>query len=133
MSESHARNQLENTSTRMVAYDQISVASPLKAFYHAPVVWEMVAETGGEFQMSPNTRTDTDQNYDHVADVLHGERDDTIVSVGREPGALCIFRSCNSPHRTMRIMGVFVYEREPGVLGDPEVNETIYGQRVAAN
>lgn len=64
--------------------------------------------------------------------VLHGERDDTIVSVGREPGALCIFRSCNSPHRTMRIMGVFVYEREPGVLGDPEVNETIYGQRVAA-
>ncbi len=97
------------------------------------------SESGGEFQMSPSTRTDDDQNYDHVRQVLTGERNDTIVSVGREPGALCIFRGCNSLHRvspvqgkTMRIMGVFVYETEPGVLGDAEVNETIYGARVAA-
>ncbi len=96
------------------------------------------AEVGGEFEMSPNCRTDTDQNYDYVAEVLKGEHDDTIVRVGREPGALCIFRGCNSLHRvspvagdTMRIMGVFVYEREPGVLGDPEINETIYGSRVS--
>ena len=45
---------------------------------------------------------------------------------------------CNSLHRvspiegpTLRIMGLFVYEPEPGVVGDPEVNETIYGERVA--
>jgi hypothetical protein len=31
----------------------------------------------------------------------------------------------------MRIMGVFVYEREPGIIGDQEINETIYGERVA--
>ena len=31
----------------------------------------------------------------------------------------------------LRIMGVFVYEDEPGVIGDPEVNETIYGRRTA--
>jgi len=182
----HPRNHLEDTSTRMLAYDQISDESPLKAFYHADAVREMIAEIvgceklfdnedpyqpanyvcyedgdqsswhfdsdnsftvtlmvqaadeGGEFQMSPGTRTDTDQNYDHVAAVLHGERDETIISVGRKPGALCIFRGCNALHRvtpvsgeTMRIMGVFVYEREPGVLGDQEVNETIYGDRVA--
>jgi hypothetical protein len=73
-----------------------------------------------------------------VGEVLTGERDDTIVSVAREPGALCIFRGCNSLHRvspvegsTLRIMGVFVYEAKPGMVGDPEVNETIYGQRVA--
>ena len=96
------------------------------------------AQSGGEFQMSANARTDTDQNYDHVARILRGERNDTIASVGREPGALCIFRGCNSLHRvspvkgeTMRIMGVFVYEREAGILGDQEVNETIYGSRVA--
>jgi len=32
----------------------------------------------------------------------------------------------------MRIMGVFVYEYQPGIKGDPEVNETIYGSRVIA-
>ncbi len=95
------------------------------------------AEHGGEFQMSPNTRTDDDQNYDRVGAVLRGEVNDSIVSVGREPGALCIFRGCDSLHRvspahgaTMRIMGVFVYESEPGILGDPKVNSTIYGPRV---
>jgi hypothetical protein len=97
------------------------------------------AEQGGNFEMSPNTRSDTDQNYDHVVEVLSGARDDTIVSVGREPGALCIFRGCNSLHRvtpvqgnTLRIMGVFVYEYSPGIVGDAEVNATIYGPRVSA-
>jgi len=181
----HARNILSGTSTRMIAYDQIAATSPLKVFYHADEVRELIADivgadvlydnvdpyqpanyvcyeegdrsswhfdsdnsftvtlmvqaaqTGGEFQMSPNARSDSDQNYEHVAKVLKGECDDTTVSVGREPGALCIFRGCNALHRvsevrgsTMRIMGVFVYEREPGVLGDPEINATIYGPRV---
>jgi len=182
----HARNLLSSTSTRMIAYDQIATGSPLKTFYHADEVRELIAEIvgadvlydnvdpyqpanyvcynegdrsswhfdsdnsftvtlmvqaaeeGGEFQMSPNARSDSDQNYDHVARVLKGECDETVVSVGREPGALCIFRGCNALHRvsevrgaTMRIMGVFVYEREPGILGDPEINATIYGPRVA--
>jgi len=188
LSADHARNHLEDTSTRMIAYDQIPSESPLKAFYHADAVRELIAEivesdelfdnedpyqpanyvcyengdrsswhfdadnsftvtlmvqaadSGGDFQMSPNARSDDDQNYDHVAHVLRGERNDTIVSVAREPGALCIFRGCNALHRVstvagdkLRIMGVFVYEREPGILGDPEINETIYGQRVAAS
>jgi len=96
------------------------------------------AVEGGEFEMSPNTRTDTDQNYDHVGEVLSGRKDETILSVGREPGELCIFRGCNSLHRvkpvagsTLRIMGVFVYESEPGIRGDPRVNATIYGNRVS--
>ena len=95
------------------------------------------AEHGGDFEMSPNTRTDADQNYDHAGKVLRGENNDTIVSIAREPGALCIFRGCNSLHRvspvrgsTLRIMGVFVYEFGPGIVGDPEVNATIYGPRV---
>ncbi len=95
------------------------------------------ADAGGQFQMSPNTRSDTDQNYDHVAKVLRGERNDTLVDVAREAGELCIFRGCNSLHRvspvsgdTMRIMGVFVYERQPGIVGDPKINRTIYGERV---
>lgn len=96
------------------------------------------ADSGGQFQMSPNTRSLPEQNYDHVSDVLSGKRDDTVVSVGRERGALCIFKGCDSLHRVtpvqgdkLRIMGVFVYEFSPGVLGDPEVNATIYGPRVS--
>ena len=96
------------------------------------------ADQGGEFQMSPRTRTDADQNYDHVVKVLRGERKAAVSSIGREPGALCIFRGCNSLHRvtpvrgdTLRIMGVFVYEFRPGLIGDAEVNATIYGPRVA--
>lgn len=97
------------------------------------------AQTGGEFQMSPHTRTEDEPNYHHVADVLNGRRDDTILSVGREPGALCIFKGCNSLHRvtpvhgaTLRIMGVFVYEFSAGISGDPRVNATIYGPRTQA-
>eukprot|EP00752_Nemacystus_decipiens_P015484 g13815.t1 len=95
-------------------------------------------ERGGEFQIWPNTRSDDDQSYDQVARVLKGEADDRIRTVAREPGALCIFRGCNSLHRVspvegerLRIMGVFVYETEPGVTGDPQVNETVYGRPTA--
>jgi hypothetical protein len=184
--DSHSRNHLEDTSTRMLAYDQIPESSSLKAFYHADAVRQMIADIvgcdelfdsedpyqpanyvcyehgdqsswhfdsdnsftvtlmiqaadeGGEFQMSPGARTDTDQNYNHVAEVLQGKRDDTVVTIAREAGALCVFRGCNALHRvtpvvgnSMRIMGVFVYERAAGVFGDQEVNETIYGDRVA--
>jgi len=97
------------------------------------------ASVGGDFEMSPDTRTDEDQNYAHVTEVLQGRRNESVVSVARTPGALCIFRGCNSLHRvtpvhgdTLRIMGVFVYEFTPGIGGDPEVNATIYGPRAGA-
>lgn len=95
------------------------------------------ADSGGNFEMSPNTRSLPEQNYENVSDVLNGRSIDTIVSVGREPGALCIFKGSDSLHRVtpvqgdkLRIMGVFVYEFSAGVQGDPEVNSTIYGPRV---
>jgi hypothetical protein len=92
-------------------------------------------DAGGDFELVPNTRSDDDPNYAFVSEVLTGQRPNAAVSVAREEAALCIFRGCNSVHRvspvegdTARIMGVFVYEDEPGVVGDPEVNATIYGR-----
>lgn len=181
----HARNLQDRSSTRMIAYDQIPEASPLKTFYHHEVVRSLISEIvgegelfdnedpyqpvnyvcyqngdesswhfdadnsftmtlmiqpsdyGGEFQMSPHTRSNENQNYDDVAKVLRGESSDTVVCVGREPGALCIFKGCNSLHRVtpvqgdkLRVMGVFVYEFDPGIVGDARVNATIYGPRV---
>ncbi|WP_166433985.1 HalD/BesD family halogenase [Roseovarius spongiae] len=96
------------------------------------------SESGGDFEMAPNTRTDDDENHDYVRRVLLGECPEDVVSVAREAGALCIFRGCNSLHRvspvagpSTRVMGVFVYEDEPGIVGDPEVNATVYGREVA--
>ena len=187
LAEDHPRNLQDRSSTRMVAYDQLSADSPLKVFYHASAVRDTVADIvgegplfdnvdpyqpanyvcyregdesswhfdadnsftmtlmiqsadfGGIFEMSPNSRTDQDENYGHVGAVLRGEREDSVVRVGREPGELCIFRGCHSLHRvtpvkgdTLRIMGVFVYEFQPGVAGDPDVNATIYGPRVSS-
>lgn len=98
-----------------------------------------VPESGGEFELVPNTRSDDDQKFDYVKAVLNGERPQDAVKVARTPGALCIFRGCNSLHQVspvggkkMRIMGVFVYETEPGVVGDPEVNKTVYGRNPPA-
>ncbi len=92
-------------------------------------------ERGGDFQIVPNARSDDDQNYDYVGMVVRGECPDDAVSVARQAGSLCIFRGCNSLHRVspvegdrMRIMGVFVYEFEPGIKGEPEVNATVYGR-----
>jgi hypothetical protein len=183
----HARNLQDRSSVRMIAYDQLADASPLRTFYQSEMVQEMVAgivgegrlypnvdpyqpanyvcyedgdesswhfdadnsftmtlmiqpaEKGGIFQMSPNTRSTSSENYNQVTDVLTGKRDDTIVSIGREPGALCIFKGCHSLHRVSpvvgdrRIMGVFVYEFSPGIGGDPQVNATIYGPRTLDN
>lgn len=94
-------------------------------------------EQGGSFEMHPNTRSDAESNYNQVKKVVSGD-EEGIVEVGREEGSLCIFRGCNSLHRVspvkgdrLRIMGVFVYENEPGITGDMEVNETVYGRKTA--
>jgi len=182
LSADHARNIMQDASTRMIAYHLLAENSPLKAFYHWHAVRELLAdivgdqplydnedpyqpanyvcyndgdqsswhfdsdnaftvtlmvqaaESGGDFELSANTRSDSDENYPHVARVLRGEADETVQGVAREAGALCIFRGCHSLHRvskvagnTLRIMGVFVYESSPGVVGNAEVNETVYG------
>ncbi|NNF78641.1 MAG: hypothetical protein HKN05_11495 [Rhizobiales bacterium] len=99
------------------------------------------AEAGGDFKISPHTRNDDGQvdagKLQKLRSVLNGD-ETHVVTVPREPGALVIFRGCTSVHcvcpvegATDRLMAVFVYEDEPGVIGDPEVNLTVYGPRTA--
>jgi hypothetical protein len=95
-------------------------------------------ETGGAFQLAPNIRDKQRPNYDEVTKVLTGDTTH-VVTVPRDPGALVIFRGSTALHRvsevlgdTPRLMGVFVYEAEPGVVGDPEVNATVYGPRAVS-
>ncbi len=100
------------------------------------------AQTGGDFKISPPTRNEEGRENDAKLMMLKGvlEGDEThVVTVPREPGALVLFRGCTSVHcvspvegTQARLMAVFVYEDEPGVIGDPEVNRTVYGPRTSA-
>lgn len=93
------------------------------------------ARAGGLFEIAPNTRNGADdEDIPYMQAVLGGDRG-RVETVSREPGELTIFRGCNSLHRVspvagdrLRMMAVFVYEDEPGVTGDPEVNLTVYGR-----
>jgi len=96
------------------------------------------AAAGGEFEIVPNTRSDSDPKFDELSKVLRGDRS-RVVTVPREPRAMVIFRGCNSVHRVtpvigtrQRLMAIFVYENKPGVQGDAKVNETVYGVPPAA-
>jgi hypothetical protein len=90
-------------------------------------------ESGGHFEMSPNTRSENDPNHTGVAKLLLGD-ESNVIRVARAEGELVIFRGCNSAHRVtpivgnrLRLMCIMVYESEPGVIGDPVVNKTVYG------
>lgn len=93
------------------------------------------AEVGGEFELAPNTRASAeDEDIPYMQEVLAGTSP-RAEKVSRDPGELTIFRGCNSLHRVspvegdrLRLMAVFVYEDRPGVVGDPEVNMTVYGR-----
>ncbi len=93
------------------------------------------ARQGGRFEIAPNTRNgEDDEDIAYMQAVLGGDRK-RVENVSREPGELTIFRGCNSLHRVspvagerLRLMAVFVYEEQPGVAGDPEVNLTVYGR-----
>ena len=92
-------------------------------------------QSGGEFELVPGIRSKAEPNHAALARVLNGDRS-RVVTVPRDPGALVIFRGSTALHRvspvqgnTARLMGVFVYEESPDVVGDSHVNATVYGPR----
>ncbi len=91
------------------------------------------SQGGGEFEMVPNIRSGDDPNESALSRMLLGDRTG-VKNFQRQEGALVIFKGCNSAHRVTevsgqrkRLMCIMVYEDQPGVLGDPVVNETVYG------
>lgn len=90
-------------------------------------------EEGGVFELAPNIRSKNNPNIDELKKVLLGDRS-RVRCYDRNERALVIFRGCYSAHRVTevkgakpRLMCVMVYENRPGVIGDPVVNETVYG------
>jgi len=96
-------------------------------------------DAGGIFEIAPEIleRQDDDGvDMSALSRVLVGDKTD-VIQVPRAPGSLVIFRGDRSVHRVspiegdrLRLMAVLVYEKQPGVMGRPEVNATVYGPRV---
>jgi hypothetical protein len=96
------------------------------------------AEAGGEFEIAPEIWPHDDADPAPLRKVITEEGGDLVRMVPRSPASLVIFRGNRSVHRVsevkgdlLRMMAVMVYEEKPGVVGRPEVNETVYGPRVA--
>ena len=92
------------------------------------------AESGGDFEYSPNLRTPTDENYAGVEAVLDGD-ERLIRSLRLEPGDLQIFKGRCSLHRVTplggarpRYVGIFSFVEEPGMVGSPERTRQLYGR-----
>jgi hypothetical protein len=92
------------------------------------------AERGGAFEFAPAIRSDLDESYDAVARVMDGEQ----VLIRRPavaPGTLMLFRGKYSLHRVSpveggrpRIIAIFSYDRRPGMVFPPYVQQNAVGR-----
>ena len=90
-------------------------------------------ETGGAFEYAKDLRTESDPNYDGVADLFEGKIKTTVLPL--KAGTLNIFRGKNTAHRVTpvhgyreRIIAVFSYFERQGVVFSDEERLGFYGR-----
>lgn len=90
-------------------------------------------ESGGGFQFARDLRSESNPNYEGVIRLLAGE--EPIEEVAVVPGTLNIFKGKNTAHRvatvegaTDRIIAVFSYYDEPGVMFSDDERIGFYGR-----
>jgi len=91
-------------------------------------------EGGGEFVYRTDLRSETDPNYDGVARLLAGgDPEEKVLPL--DAGTLNVFRGKHTPHRVTpidgareRIIAVFSYYENPGVLFSEEERVGFYGR-----
>ena len=92
------------------------------------------AESGGDFEVAPKLRSDSDENYPGVARVLDGERD-AVTRLPMTPGTLLIFAGRHSLHRvspirgrTERLVALLGYDTKAGTKSTPHLQRKRYGR-----
>jgi len=92
------------------------------------------AETGGDYQYIPGSRSETDDGFEVVATALDG-RADKVLSLSQSAGDLVIFQGRNTLHRVTpvtglkpRVIAVFSYDPEPGKILHEDTRKTFYGR-----
>lgn len=93
-------------------------------------------EGGGTFDFAPYIRSDSNENYADVAQVLDGTSE-RIRSIRVEPGTLLLFCGRRAIHRvapiqgtTPRVIALFSYDVKPNVRYDAEVYQRVVGRQV---
>ncbi|HXQ75909.1 MAG TPA: hypothetical protein VN791_05380, partial [Acidimicrobiales bacterium] len=92
---------------------------------------------GGNFEVAPRIRGDSDECYPAVARVLAGERD-AVVTLPMTPGTLLVFEGRHSLHRVSpvggdrrRHVGLLAYDTRPGTMGSDLLRMDRYGRTAA--
>ena len=94
-------------------------------------------EAGGQFEYVPNIRSEEDENFDRVRDVLDGDLTE-VQTLSLQPGMLSLFRGHYSLHRVTEVAGniqrlqaILGYTTRAGWEGSLESSILHYGPRVA--
>jgi len=92
------------------------------------------SEAGGHFDYYPALRTEHDDNYPGVQDVLLG-RPDGVVRLAASPGTLAVFRGQHALHRVTpvsgprpRINSVLTYGEHPAMKLNELTQKLFYGR-----
>jgi hypothetical protein len=92
------------------------------------------AGTGGNFEVAPLIRSDRDERFADVAEVLGGELA-RVRTIAMNPGTLLVFEGRNSLHRVspisgtrLRHVGLLAYDTRPGTTGSELLRMSRYGR-----
>lgn len=92
------------------------------------------AESGGDFDVVPQIRTDDDERYDDVAALFAGD-ESRVVTLAMTPGTLLIFEGRNSIHRVSPIagsrwrhVGLLAYDTKPTTVSSELLRQVRYGR-----
>ena len=92
------------------------------------------SERGGDFENAAMVRSPNDENYDRVAAVLGGDRDNVVVEP-MTPGTLMLFEGRHSLHRVTpiegerpRYVGLFGYDTKPDTMSSELLKQIRYGR-----
>ena len=98
------------------------------------------ADEGGLFEYVPNIRSDGDEGFDHIQEVLEGGRRG-VHTLDLRPGDMQIFRGRYSLHAVSRVgadskprhAAIFAYTEKPGVIGRLERTQQLFGRVLQAH
>jgi hypothetical protein len=93
------------------------------------------SEAGGTFDFAPYIRSDADENYPAVEQVLDGTSD-RVRRIRVEPGTLLLFCGRRAIHRvapirgsTPRVIALYSYDRTANVRYEPQTYERVVGRQ----
>jgi hypothetical protein len=97
------------------------------------VLMIQAATEGGKFEYVSNIRTPSNENFELVSKVLHGDRE-KVQQQNLQPGDLQIFQGKLSLHRVTKVAGnqkrhtaIFSYTKKQNVIEKVKDNELLFG------